>query len=126
MSHALVNLADVEDAAARRGAKGLQARFVRQVLGCTQHALSQQRLDPGVRQPFAHRHREQEELFVVTAGSGRAKLDDEIVGLRAGDVLRVEPATVRAFEAGPDGLELLVVGGVGLDDVEMVQGFWID
>jgi uncharacterized cupin superfamily protein len=126
VSHALVNLAEVEDVAARRGAQGFQARFVRQALGCTQHALSQQRLDPGTRQPFAHRHAEQEELFVVTAGSGRAKLDDDIVALRTHDVLRVEPRTVRAFEAGPDGLELLVIGGVGLDDAEMVQDFWAD
>jgi quercetin dioxygenase-like cupin family protein len=60
---------------------------------------------------FSHSHREQEEAYVVVAGSGRVRLDDEVQDVRRWDVVRVAPEVVRAFEAGPDGLELIAVGG---------------
>jgi mannose-6-phosphate isomerase-like protein (cupin superfamily) len=56
-------------------------------------------------------HRVQEEAYVVVGGSGRAKLDDEVVELLVWDVLRVAPAVVRSFEAGPEGLEVICIGG---------------
>ena len=67
--------------------------------------------EPGARMPWGHRHREQEEAYVVVGGSGRAKLDGEVVELTAWDVLRVAPTVVRSFEAGPEGLEVICVGG---------------
>ena len=48
---------------------------------------------------------------MVVAGSGRVRLDDEIRDVAQWDVIRVAPAVVRAFEAGPDGLEIIAVGG---------------
>ena len=39
--------------------------------------------EPGARMPWGHRHRVQEEAYIVVAGSGRAKLDDEVVELSA-------------------------------------------
>jgi mannose-6-phosphate isomerase-like protein (cupin superfamily) len=76
--------------------------------------------------PFGHRHREQEEVYVVVAGSGRAKLDDEIVEVATWDVLRVAPAVVRAFEAGSDGLDLICIGGRRPrgGDTERVPDHW--
>jgi hypothetical protein len=53
----------------------------------------------------------QKEVYVVVAGSGRAKLEDEIVEIGLWDVLRVAPQVVRSFEAGPDGMEMICVGG---------------
>ena len=44
------------------------------------------------------------------SGNGRMKLDDEIVELREWDAVRVPPGTWRGYEAGPEGLELLVLG----------------
>ena len=60
---------------------------------------------------MGHRHRAQEEAYVVVAGSGRAKLDDDIVELSVWDVLRVAPAVVRAFEVGPEGVDVICIGG---------------
>src|SRR5437016_1763943 len=68
------------------------------------------RYAPGFRSPAAHRHREQEEAYVVVGGSGRILLDGEVHPLRPWDVVRVSPATVRAFEASDEGLELVIVG----------------
>ena len=46
----------------------------------------------------------------MVSGSGRIKLDDEVVDLQQWDVIRVAPDVVRAFEGGANGLELIAVG----------------
>lgn len=76
--------------------------------------------------PWGHRHREQEEVYVVVAGSGRAKLDEQIVDIARWDALRVAPQVIRSFEAGPDGLELLCIGGrkPQRGDTERFETFW--
>ena len=53
---------------------------------------------------------------------------DEIRELRCWDVVRVDPATVRAFEAGDDGLELIAIGSDRPDggDGVFVDPAWID
>jgi len=118
---------DVEDMAPQHAlAPRLEARFASTALECERTGISYQRLLPGVRVPFGHRHAEQEEIYVVLSGSGRAKLDDEIVELKPLDALRVAPATFRALEAGPDGLELIAFGGPRSEgnDAEMQQDWW--
>jgi quercetin dioxygenase-like cupin family protein len=124
---AIVNLKDLEDAAGER-APGIEGRFARKHLDSEHLGVSYFRYSPGVRSPLAHSHREQEEAYVVVSGSGRARLDDEIRELRQWDVLRVSPATVRAFEAGDDGLELIALGSdrpEGGDGV-LAESAWID
>jgi quercetin dioxygenase-like cupin family protein len=123
------NLREVEDSAPKFGlAPALQARFASGELGLGESAVSLQRLAPDAVQPFGHRHKRQEELYVVTDGTGRAKLDDEIVELRTLDAVRVAPNVTRAFAAGPDGLEFLAFGapavGSPRDDVEPEMGWW--
>jgi quercetin dioxygenase-like cupin family protein len=68
------------------------------------------RYSPGYRAPMGHRHREQEEVYVVVGGSGRILLDGDVRELRQWDVVRVNPQTVRAFQAGDGGLEVIAVG----------------
>ena len=72
--------------------------------------------------PWGHRHREQEEAYVVVGGSGRAKLDDQVVELSAWDVLRVAPAVVRSFEAGPESLDVICIGGRKPDSADWERG----
>lgn len=117
---------DVDDMAPRFDmSPQLEARFAREPLDCEQGGLSYQRFAAGTRAPFGHRHAEQEELYVVVSGGGRVKLDDEIRELRRWDALRVAPATMRAFEGGPDGLELVAFGAPNAPgDGEIVMGWW--
>jgi mannose-6-phosphate isomerase-like protein (cupin superfamily) len=103
------NLLEIEDSAGGR-APGIEARFGRAHLASEHLGISYMRYAPGARSPMAHSHREQEEAYIAVAGSGRVRLDDEIHEIGAWDVVRVSPATVRAFEAGPDGLVMLIVG----------------
>ncbi len=107
---AKVNLLEVEDSVGER-VPGLEGRFSRKHLASRDLGISHFRYAANLRSPFAHSHREQEEAYVVVAGSGRVLLDDEVEELHQWDVLRVAPEVVRAFEAGPDGLDIIAVGG---------------
>lgn len=128
MGFAILNLReDVDDAAQSFGlSPQLEARFARRALAAQKVGLSYQRLEPNFRVPFAHHHATQEEIYVVLSGSGRAKVEDEIVELKQWDALRVDKETTRGFESGPDGMELLAVGAPATEqnDAEMVNDWW--
>ena len=127
--YTIVNLRELEDVGPKFGlAPALEARFAREPLGCEKTGLSLQRLAPNARVPFGHRHGQQEELYVILEGGGRAKIEDEFVDLERWDVIRLAPQTMRALEAGPAGMEFLAFGGptAATSDGEIVQGWWPD
>jgi quercetin dioxygenase-like cupin family protein len=107
---ATVNLLDVEDSVGER-APGIEGRFGRKHLDSRDLGVSLFRYAANLRSPMAHSHREQEEAYVVVAGSGKVLLDGEVLDLSLWDVVRVAPEVVRAFEAGPEGLEIVAIGG---------------
>ncbi len=121
---------DVVDMAAKQGMDGVEGHFATKDLQLEDAGLSFQRLDPGVRQQFGHRHTSQEEVYVVVEGSGRVKLDDEIVNLSVWDAIRVPGPTWRCFEAGDDGMSFVAVGAPQMKDLqkesEMEPGWWKD
>jgi mannose-6-phosphate isomerase-like protein (cupin superfamily) len=124
-TYSKTNFADVEEMYAKYGMPDQgQARYLRSDIGAETIGTSLYELRPGKRTGFAHRHKSAEELYVVLSGSGRMKIDDEIIDLTARDVVRVAPAAVREFEAGPDGLELLAAGAHVPDDGEMISDWW--
>jgi mannose-6-phosphate isomerase-like protein (cupin superfamily) len=113
------------------GDPDLEFRAATKALALEQSALSYQRVPPGYRFPYGHSHVTQEEVYVVIRGSGRMKIDDEIVELKEWDAVRVPPGMWRGYEAGPEGLELLVVGAPNLGDdprgdVDGQRGWWAD
>jgi quercetin dioxygenase-like cupin family protein len=118
---ATVNLLEVEDSVGDR-APGVEGRFGRKHLDSRDLGVSLFRYAADLRSPFAHSHREQEEAYVVVAGSGRILLDDEVYDLRQWDVVRVAPDVVRAFEAGPEGLDIVAIGGPKPEDGDGVMG----
>jgi mannose-6-phosphate isomerase-like protein (cupin superfamily) len=123
---------DLEDLGSRfNGAPDLEFRLATEALELEQSGLSYQRVPPAYRFPYGHTHKKQEEVYVVVRGSGRMKLDDEIVTLKEWDVVRVPPGTWRGYEAGPEGLEIIVIGAPHLgeaprDDVEGQRDWWAD
>jgi quercetin dioxygenase-like cupin family protein len=126
-SYVKLNLLELEDSVGDR-APEIEGRFARTKLGSRDIGVSHFRYAPGFRSPMAHRHREQEEAYVVVAGSGRVLLDGEVVELRQWDTVRVAPEVVRAFAAGPDGMDVLAVGGPKPEggDGEMATADWPD
>jgi mannose-6-phosphate isomerase-like protein (cupin superfamily) len=128
-AYSLKNIRDADDAAAERGlSPDIESRFLRKHLDSEQLGVSYFRYGPGYRAPFAHSHEVQEEAYVVIGGSGRVKLDDDIVDLKIWDVLRVAPPVVRAFEGGDEGLEMIAIGGTRPPDGDgnMVRDWWVD
>lgn len=127
MSYTIRKLREIEDSAPKFGFAEIQeARFPREELGAKETGLAYHVLRPGCRQGFAHRHVDAEEIYVVLSGAGSLKLDDEVVEIDTMDAIRVAPAVTRAFEAGPDGLELLAFGPHHDKDGEIVPDFWGD
>jgi len=104
----------------------MQWRFARDALHCSELGVSRFTYEPGSRMPWGHRHGVQEEVYVVVAGTGRAKLDHEVVDLAPWDVLRVAPAVARSFEAGPEGMDVICIGSRKPEggDNEKVPAFW--
>jgi quercetin dioxygenase-like cupin family protein len=105
-----VNLLELEDSVGERVPE-IEGRFGRTPLGSRDIGVSHFRYAPGFRSPMGHRHREQEEAYVVAAGSGRVLVDGDVVDLKLWDAVRVAPEVVRAFEAGPDGMDVIAIGG---------------
>ena len=128
MGYTKESLRDVENQAPKFGMPAeLEARFARRAIGGETLGLSLLTLAPSFRMPFGHRHADQEEVYVIVRGSARVKVEDEIVELAEWDAIRFDTNTMRAVEAGPDGVEYLAFGaGDDPTDAEMVQGWWSD
>jgi quercetin dioxygenase-like cupin family protein len=126
-THATINLDAAEDLAPKYGMSEMgEARFIRDALGAEGIGMSNYRMNPDQRIGFGHRHAESEEIYVVLAGSGRFKIEDEIIEVAVKDVVYCPPSTMREWESGPDGLELLAFGDHVKGDAEMQQGWWTD
>jgi mannose-6-phosphate isomerase-like protein (cupin superfamily) len=80
--------------------------------------------------PFYHRHRKNEELYIFISGQGEMSIDDEIVPVQEGSVVRIQPEARRAWwNTGDADLTYIViqapVGGLqvsGVEDGEILEG----
>jgi mannose-6-phosphate isomerase-like protein (cupin superfamily) len=119
-----LNINDIEDQGPAWGIDSLEARPIRTELGAEAIGLTHYRVKPGRRLGFGHSHDAVEEIYLVTAGDGRFKLDDEIVAVEQGTVVYCPPAMVREWEAGDDGIEVVAFGSHAENDGNMFQEWW--
>ena len=124
--YTIINLKEVEDQAPNFGlSPDLEARFARVALDAELIGLTYQRLKPNLRIPWGHKHKTQEEVYIVISGSVNVKLGDEVKELGPWDAIRVSKETMRGFEAGPEGVELIAIGAPGgPGDAETEQDWW--
>ena len=124
--YTIVNLKELEDQAPNFGlSPDLEARFARVALDAELIGLTYQRLSPNFHVPFGHKHKTQEEVYVVVSGSLRVKLDDDVKELGPWDAVRISKETMRGFEAGPEGAEIIAIGAPGgPGDAETDQNWW--
>ena len=121
----LKNLDEVQDSAPKFGTdEVMEARFASRDLETEDTGVSHHRVKPSKRQAFGHKHENAEEVYVVIRGSGRVKLDDDIVELKELDAVRVAPTVMRQFEAGDEGLDFIVFGAKHEGDGELAPGWW--
>jgi quercetin dioxygenase-like cupin family protein len=124
-SYTIVNMLEIDDVTSGR-MPGLEGRFARAQLDSRDLGVSHWRYAPNLKSAMGHRHGQQEEAYIVVAGGGWALLDGEVRELRQWDVVRVAPPVVRAFAAGPDGMEMIAIGGPKPEtaDGEMLEVVW--
>jgi mannose-6-phosphate isomerase-like protein (cupin superfamily) len=107
-----------------------EMRFFAGPLAAQQVALSYRRMPPGTggKGSYGHRHRTQEEIYLVLSGRLEFKLDDEVVELGPLTAVRVAPQTARSiWNAGPEEAVLMIASTRIEDprgDVELVDDFW--
>ena len=124
--YTIVNLKEVEDQAPNFGlSPDLEARFARVALDAELIGLTYQRLKPNLRIPWGHKHKTQEEVYIVVSGSLRLKLGDDVKELGPWDAIRISKETMRGLEAGPEGAEVIAIGAPGgPGDAEVEQDWW--
>ena len=71
--------------------------FLQNLLGLTGMEVSLNKMGPGGSLPFFHRHREHEELYIFVGGKGQFYIDDEVIEVREGTVIRVAPEGARTW-----------------------------
>ena len=124
-----INLKDVEDQAPKfELSPNLEFRMARVPLEMENAGMSYLRVAPNFRLPFGHKHKQQEEVYVVVQGGGRIKVEDEVIDVKQWDAIRLANDTMRSFEAGPEGAELIAIGApsTGTGDADMTPGWWSD
>jgi hypothetical protein len=128
--YTVVNLKEVENQGPNFGLdpKDIEFRMARVALKCENSGLSYLKLGPGWRLPFGHRHKQQEEIYVLVNGSARIKIEDDVIELEPWTAVRVSNDTIRGYEGGPDGAELIAIGApnTGPGDADIEQGWWSD
>ena len=107
-----------------------EMRFLTGPLEAEQAALTYRRMPPGTggRGSYGHRHRTQEELYLVVDGTLTFKVGDDVFDAPAGTAVRVAPSAVRSVHNDTDSDVVLVIASKIADDydgeVETQDGFW--
>jgi mannose-6-phosphate isomerase-like protein (cupin superfamily) len=126
MNYKHLKIGDIEDQAPNYGIDSLETRPIRAELGAEQIGLTHYRVKPDRRLGFGHSHDAVEEVYLVLSGSGRFKLDDDIIDVAEGEIVYCPPKVVREWEANADGLEIVAFGAHAEGDANMIPGWWSD
>jgi mannose-6-phosphate isomerase-like protein (cupin superfamily) len=99
-------------------------------LGNEQVAFTWRRMpaQTGGKGSYGHRHKTTEEIYFVASGMLQFKIEDEVMDVGEGTVVRMAPQVTRSvWNEGPDDA-VLIMCSVRTDDpgadVETVEGFW--
>ncbi|MGJ8654180.1 MAG: cupin domain-containing protein [Opitutaceae bacterium] len=71
--------------------------WIKDLLGLTGTEVSLSSIPAGGSVPYDHTHDQNEELYIFLTGEGQMKLDGEIIDVKAGSVVRVDPVAVRCW-----------------------------
>ncbi|HEU0018988.1 MAG TPA: cupin domain-containing protein [Thermoleophilaceae bacterium] len=107
-----------------------EMRFLTGPLEAEQAALTYRRMPPGTggRGSYGHRHKTQEELYLVVEGTLTFKIGDDVFEAGPGTAVRIPPSSVRSVHNDSDSDVILIMTSTKADDydgeVEFEQDFW--
>lgn len=76
--------------------------FVKESLGLTGCEISINSMNPGDAMPFNHSHKQNEEVYIFIQGQGQLLIDDELVDVKEGSIVRIGPEAERAWRNNSD------------------------
>ena len=76
--------------------------FLHDLLGLTSCEISVNCMPAGIKLPFCHKHKQNEEIYIFLKGNGIMALDGENVEVKEGSCVKVLPQAVRTMEAKTD------------------------
>ena len=76
--------------------------FLHDLLGLTSCEISVNSMNAGIKLPFNHKHKQNEEIYIFLKGNGSMTIDNEIIDVKEGDCIKVLPQAVRTMEAKSD------------------------
>ena len=123
----VVKIEDVED---WLGDYPGEMRGITYAIGAEQVAITYRRMPQhtGSKGSYGHRHKTQEEIYLVVAGKLQFKLGDEVIELERHQAIRVPPETWRGvWNDDPEDAELIIVSKKIDDpgaDGETLEDFW--
>ena len=71
--------------------------FIKDKLGLTSCEISVNSLPPGAGMPFYHTHKENEEVYIFIKGQGQMQVDDDVIEVKEGTIVRIAPHGVRTW-----------------------------
>lgn len=93
-----------------------------ELLGLAGMEVSLNALPPGAAMPFAHRHREHEELYLFLSGRGELRVDDESFEVTAGSCIRIAPEGARIWRnLGDEPLVYVVIQAAATGSVRGIS-----
>jgi mannose-6-phosphate isomerase-like protein (cupin superfamily) len=99
-------------------------------IGCEQVGFTWRRMPPltGGKGSYGHRHKTQEEVYFVASGTLQFKLEDEVIDVPEGTVVRIAPEVARSvWNQGPGDAIVIIVSTKSEElgaDTESVEEFW--
>ena len=103
--------------------------FLKQILGLTSSEISLNKMPPGASMPFFHRHRMNEEVYIIIKGHGEFQIDGEVFPVKEGTVIRVAPGGGRCWRnnSGEDLYYIVFQARAGsCEDHTILDGFRIE
>ena len=76
--------------------------FLHDLLDLTSCEISVNSMNAGIKLPFNHKHKQNEEIYIFLKGNGSMTIDNEIIDVKEGDCIKVLPQAVRTMEAKSD------------------------
>ena len=73
--------------------------FLHDLLGLTSCEISVSAMPAGIKLPFSHKHKQNEEIYIFLSGVGTMTLDNEVIEVKEGSCVKVSPEVIRTMES---------------------------